>query len=108
MPFSTAGTNWRGIDPPKMSSTNSKSVPRVADLVLVAAVLRLDRVGQDRLAELDRRETHRVRLVAEDVVGQRVLQLRDRAEIAGFDLGHDRLRLALQQHQVAEPLGRIL
>ena len=28
MPFSIAGTNWRGIDPPKMSLTNSKSLPR--------------------------------------------------------------------------------
>ena len=27
-PFSTAGTNCRGIEPPKMSSTNSKSLPR--------------------------------------------------------------------------------
>ena len=28
MPFSTAGTNCRGIEPPKMSSTNWKSLPR--------------------------------------------------------------------------------
>ena len=28
MPFSTAGMNCRGIEPPKMSSTNSKSLPR--------------------------------------------------------------------------------
>ena len=27
-PFSTAGMNWRGIEPPKMSSTNSNSPPR--------------------------------------------------------------------------------
>src|SRR5204863_2247279 len=28
MPFSTAGMYWRGMEPPKMSSTNSKSDPR--------------------------------------------------------------------------------
>ena len=27
MPFSIAGTNWRGIEPPKVSLTNSKSLP---------------------------------------------------------------------------------
>ena len=53
------------------------------------------------------RERDRVALVAERVVGQRVLQLGDRAEIAGLDLRHARLRLALQQQQVAEALGRV-
>ena len=40
--------------------------------------------------------------------GQRVLQLGDGAEVAGLDLGHGRLRLALQQQQVAEALGHVL
>src|ERR1035437_5634016 len=35
MPFSTAGTNWRGMDPPKMSSTNSKSEPRASGSTLI-------------------------------------------------------------------------
>ena len=35
MPFSTAGTNWRGIEPPKMSSTNSKSLPRGSGSTLI-------------------------------------------------------------------------
>ena len=41
---------------------------------------------------------HAIGLVAERVVGQRVLQLGDRAEIAGLDFRHVGLRLALQQH----------
>ena len=83
-------------------------VHRRADLVFVAAALRLDRVRQHRLGELDRREGDRVGLVAERVVGQRVLQLRHGAEVAGLDLRHVRRRLALHQHQVAEPLRRVL
>ena len=47
------------------------------------------------------------RLLGQRVVGERVLQLGDGAEVAGLELGHGRLRLALQQHQVAEPLGRV-
>ena len=35
MPFSTAGTNCRGIEPPKMSSTNSKSLPRGSGSTLI-------------------------------------------------------------------------
>ena len=83
-------------------------VHRGADLVLVTTGLRLDRVGQDRLGKRDRRERHRVRLVAERVVGQRVLQLRHRAEVARLDFRNARLGLPLQQHQVAEPLRCVL
>ena len=35
MPFSTAGMNWRGMEPPKMSSTNSKSLPRGSGSTLI-------------------------------------------------------------------------
>ena len=35
MPFSTAGMNCRGIEPPKMSSTNSKSLPRGSGSTLI-------------------------------------------------------------------------
>jgi hypothetical protein len=41
------------------------------------------------------------------VVGQRVFQLRDRAEVAGFDFGHAGLRLTLEQQEMAEALGEI-
>ena len=75
-----------------------------ADLVLVAAGLRLDRVRQHRLGEHDGRKRHRAGLVAERVVGQRVLQLRHRAEVARLDLRHVGLRLPLEQRDVAEPL----
>ena len=84
-------------------------VHRRADLVLVAAALRLDRVGQHRLGKRDRRETRSASALSpSDVVRQRVLQLGDRAQIAGLDLRHVRLRLALQQHQMPEPLRRVL
>ena len=46
-------------------------------------------------------------LSAMQVAGLRVLQLGDGAEVAGLDLRHVRLRLALQQHEVAEPLRRL-
>ncbi len=78
-------------------------VHRRADLVLVAARLRLDRVREHRFGERDGRKGDRARLVAERVVGQRVLELRHGAEVAGLDLRHVRLRLALEQRDVAEP-----
>ena len=84
-----------------------EAVHRRADLVLVAAALRLDRVREHRFRELDRRKLHGVGFVADDVVGERILQLCDGAKIAGLDLGHRGLRLALQQHEMAEPLKRI-
>ena len=63
--------------------------------------------GNVRRRELDARA-----LVRDGVVGARVLQLGDGAEIAGLDLRHRRLRLSLQLNQVAESfrraLGRIL
>ena len=85
-----------------------EAVHRRADLVFVAAALRLDGVGEHRLGKLERRERDRIGLVAERVVGERVLQLGDGAEIAGLDLRDGRLRLALQQLEMAEPLRRVL
>ena len=35
MPFSTAGTNCRGMEPPKMSSSNWKSLPRGSGSTLI-------------------------------------------------------------------------
>ena len=84
-----------------------EAVHRRADLVFVAAALRLDGVRQHRLRKFQRGKHGRIRFVAERVVGERVLQLRHGAEVAGAQLRHVRLRLALEQHDVAEPLGRV-
>ena len=83
-------------------------VHRGADLVFVAAALRLDGVRQHRLGERDRREGDAGGLVGQRVVGARVLQLGDRAEVAGLELRHGGRRLALHHDQVAEPLRRVL
>ena len=82
-------------------------VHRRADLVLVPAALRFDGVRQHRLGELDARERDGVDAIAERVVGERVLQLCDGAEISSLDFRHARLCLALQQQQVTEALGGV-
>ncbi len=82
-------------------------VHRAADLVLVAAALRLDRVRQHGLRELDFGDLHLRALLREHVIGARVLQLRDRAEIACLQFRYLRLRLALQHQEVAEPLRAV-
>ena len=61
---------------------------RRADLVFVAAALRLDRVGEHRFGKRDRREGNAGGLVGDGVVGPRVLELGDCAEVAGFELRH--------------------
>ena len=84
MPFSTAGMNCRGIEPPKMSSTNSKSAPRgerldldlaVAELAVAAGLLLVAAVrfgrGLDRLAIRDARR------LQVDVDAEAALQLGD-------------------------------
>ena len=82
-------------------------VQGLRDLVLVPARLRLDGEGRGRLGELDGRVDDGVRLVAERVVGLGLLQLRHRAEVAGLDLGHRRLVLALEEEERAHPLREI-
>ena len=57
-------------------------VQRGADLLLVAAALRLDRVGEHRLRELDGRHGERYALVDQHVARLCFLQLRDGAEVA--------------------------
>jgi hypothetical protein len=84
-----------------------EAMHRRADLVFVAAGLRLDGVGQHRLRELYGGEGDGVSFLAERVVRERVLQLRDRAEIASLDLRDAGLGLALEQEQVPEALRRI-
>ena len=82
-------------------------VHRGADLVLVAAALRLDGVGQHRLGKLHRRERRPDRALSPSVSLVSVsFSLATAPEVAGLDLGHRRLRLALQQLQVPEPLRR--
>ncbi len=63
---------------------------------------------EHRLGERNRRERDAGALVGEGVVGARVFQLRDRAEISGLELRHVGRRLALQRDQVAQPLRRAL
>ncbi len=81
-------------------------VHRRADLVFVAACLGLDRVRQHRLGEADG-ATAQPAIVGERVVGQRVLQLGDGAEVAGPQLRHVGRRLALHDHEVPQPLARV-
>src|SRR5437879_4449008 len=77
---------------------------RVADLVLVAARLGLDRERHRRLGELDPREREWVRLVGEGVAGERLLELRRDPDLAGAERLHVLLGLALQPRDVAEAL----
>ena len=80
------------------------AVDRRRELVLVAARLRLDRERDRRLRILDVRDDDRVVLRRQRVAGLHVLQFRDRADVAGAQLGHRHLLLALQQLQLADAL----
>ena len=83
-------------------------VQRGADLLFVAAALRLDRVGDHRLGELDRRGRGTPQLLsAEQIARQRFLELGDGAEVAGLDLRHRGLGLALEQEQMPEPFRHV-
>ncbi|MGC4084619.1 MAG: hypothetical protein QM736_21505 [Vicinamibacterales bacterium] len=62
---------------------------------------------EDRLGELHRRQDQRVRLVADRVVGQRILQLRDRCQIARLHFRNGRWRLPLQELQAADTLADV-
>src|SRR6266849_4424632 len=63
----------------------SSSSSRCIDVLILSSSPRLVGVGEHRLRKTDRRKGDRVRLVTDDVIGQRVLQLRHRAEIARLD-----------------------
>jgi len=84
------------------------AVHRGADLVLVAACLWFDRVGEHRFGKLERREGQRIGFVAERVAGQRVLQLRHGREVACLHLGYSRRSLALQQLERSKAFLQIL
>jgi hypothetical protein len=79
-----------------------QAVHRGADLVLVAAALRLDGVGDQRLGERDRRDADLGGRIGQQIVRVRILQFGHGAEIAGAELGDVCLRLALQREQMAQ------
>ena len=86
-----------------------QAVQRRADLLFVAAALRLDRVRDHRLRETwSPASVNGDGLVGEQIVGLTLLQLRDRADVARLDLRHVGLGLSLQQHEMPEPLRRVL
>lgn len=65
------------------------------NLVLVAAGLRLDGIGEDRLGKRHSVERDDGRLVGQYIAGVCILQFGDRAEIPCFQLGDVDLGLAL-------------
>src|SRR5215510_4702721 len=77
---------------------------RVRDLVLVAARLGLDREVDGGLRERDARQLEGMRLVAERVAGERLLELLGHADLAGPELAHGLLRLTLQPRHVTHAL----
>ena len=82
-------------------------VHRCADLVLVAAALWFDGVGQHGFRKRHGPEGERIGLVAEGIAGQRVFEFGDRTEVAGLDLGYGGLGLALQQLQMPKSFGHV-
>ncbi len=78
-----------------------------AQLVFVGAALRLDGEGDGRLGQLDARILDRGCLVAQRVAGERVFQLRDRANIAGVQLRDRNGGFALHDGDVGELLLRV-
>ena len=112
MPFSIAGTNWRGIEPPKMSFDELEvaaarqrlelhlavaELAVAARLLLVAAV-RLDR-RVDRLAVRDPRQLQR------HLDAEAALQLRDRDLDVRLPLAGEQQLLGLRVAGVAD--GRV-
>ena len=86
-----------------------EAVHRRADLVLVAAALRLDRVGQDRLGKRRRRSRSIGSLLSPSTSLVSVsFSLATAPRSPALNLRHVRRRLALHQHQVAEPLRHVL
>ena len=82
------------------------SVNRRADAVFIRARLGLDRERDGRLGNMRQRIVNRRGLVAERVAGERFLQFRDGAQIAGVQFGHGGRRLALHHLDVLQALAR--
>ena len=82
------------------------------ELVLVALGRGLDRVGEQRLRQLDGRQGRRRVLRRPGVAGVCVLQLRDRADVAGRHLRDGLVVLAALGEELADPLlgalGRVV
>jgi hypothetical protein len=85
-----------------------EAMHRRADLVFVAAALRLDGVGEHGSGNVDLRERAAAALSASVSLVLVSLQLRHRADVAGLDFRHVGRRLALQRDQVAKPFLRAL
>jgi hypothetical protein len=81
-------------------------VESVGDLVLVRLGLGLDGEGDGRLRKGDGRKLERMILGCEAVAREGVLELRDGADVARTELGHDDVFLALGEEQSREPLRR--
>ena len=79
-------------------------VQRGRKLVLVALRLRLDRDRQERIGELDRRKHDRRRAQRQRVAGDRVRQLRERADVAGRYFRRGVLVLAAEGVHLAHAL----
>ena len=82
-------------------------VDRRAELVLIGPCLGLDRVGEHRLREGERGHPQGGSGLTQQVARRGFLQLRHGAHVTGPQFGHVRLRLALQDQQVSESLGRV-
>ena len=89
----------------KVGSSSARRCRPVAELVLVALRLRLDRDRDDRIGERHRLEHDRRALGRERVAGRRVLE----ADAGGDLAGHDRLALLavvrVHLEDAADPLG---
>jgi hypothetical protein len=74
------------------------------DVLILSSTLRFDGVRQHRFRERERGEAKVRPLLRNRVVGAGVLELGDGADVAGLDLGHRGLRLALHMDQMPQAL----
>ena len=77
---------------------------RGADLLLVALGLRCDREAHHRLGEVELRHVDLVLGVEQQVARRRLLELRDRADVAWPELGRLLVLLALELEQLSNAL----
>jgi hypothetical protein len=85
-----------------------EAAQRLRDLVLVALRLRRHREAHHGLGEVELRQIDLVIAVREHVTGLHVLQLGDRADVARAEAVGLVVVLALQHHQRAEALLRLV
>ena len=80
----------------------------VAELLLVALRLRLDRQRDDRLREVHRFEDDRLLLVAERIAGADLLQADRRGDVAGVDLLDFLTLVGVHLQEAADAFGLAL